>query len=359
MRHLLTIIILFILAFHANGQDLNKLKVEQPYLSDLFIWDNQIIAEKDTEKTDKFFYCDIKLHKLIKLEIDGNSEIAYLAESNSFLFAIVRSDNQFYLMSKGKTAKLWNKEKIFPEFNLTDIAQLVALDNMLVFVTSDKIYYKTLTSTWKSTVLDKLIDSKSSMFLKQSAPQHCLLTNHSLFLGYDYGEWSGALMEIPFVIEKEIVFRKGKRILRDNIVAIKYSKDSVVWFATGLAHMGSAKSGIYKYKNSKLQQVLWTKPTLSLKNESALSAFCLKSMEEPFFIASELGIFKIKKDSLVHVISKNLYISYPMKNYTVGSSPVAMHVDINNNIFIASRSLGVFVYSPKNSDYKFTQLTFD
>ena len=359
MRHLLIIFLFSLLTLSSSAQEPDSLKVEQPLLKDLFLWGNQIIAEKDRSTTDKFYYCDPQLNKLTRLQIKGNPEISHLAVSKSFLFAIVKNQDDFDILSKEKNNNYWATDKLFEEFNLNDNAKFVATDNLLVLVTAERIYYKVFNSTWKYVEIDKLFDRKSSMLLRESAPQHCLLTNRSLYLGYNYGEWSGALIEIPFRIGKEVVFQKGKRIIRDNIVAMSYFKDSTLWFATGLAHMGVAKSGIYKYEDNKLHQILWTKSSLSLKKESDLSAFYLSNLGIPFFVASELGVFKIEHDSLKQVIEKDLYISYPMKNYTVGSLPEAMFVDNDNNIFIASRSLGVFVYSRNNNSYKFSQLTFD
>jgi len=353
------IILLLILSHSTSAQQVNNLKIEQPLLKDLFVWGDHIIAEKDHTNIHKFYSCDTISKQLIPLTIKGNSEVLYLAESNSFLFAIVKNQNTFSLISKGKTAQSWNSETLFQGFDLIREAKFVANDSLLLFITADKIHYKARSSGWQSILLNSLVDLKSLIFAYGSVPQHCLVTANSLYLGYDHGEWSGALIEIPFISKNNIVFKKGKTILEDNIKAICRTTNDTIWIATGLAHMAAERSGIYKYKNKSLQEILWSKPSLSLPKKSDLSAFCLNNKEEPLFVASILGVFKIESDKLKQVINANLYISYSMKDYSVGSFPEAMYADKNDNLFIASRSLGVFLYTKTGNGYKFTQLTFE
>ena len=103
MRLIPIILLLLILTFSTSAQEVNNLKVEQPLLKDLFVWGDYIIAEKDHTKPDKFYFCDTISKQLMPLTIEGNSGIIYLAESKSFLFAIVKKENTFNLEGQERT----------------------------------------------------------------------------------------------------------------------------------------------------------------------------------------------------------------------------------------------------------------
>ncbi len=340
------------------GQEVTDLKHEQPILKSLFIWDNLLIAERDWVTTDKFYICDTTKESLTRLSIASDTAILDLAETKSFLHAIIKKDNSYFLLTKNKYESKWNYESIFPEFPNLKKFKLVATDNLLVLVTAEKIYSKRPNSLWHEGAVDSLLTPHWRIPFAYM-PEHCILIENSLYLGFDNGEWGGSLWEIPISNEKETIFDRGKLVLQDNIVGLEYSSQGLLWVATGLAHLGLQESGIYTYDNSKLQNILWSQPSLSLKEKSDLSAFCLKNTAEPFFAASEFGVFKISNENLEEVLKAKLYLTYRMQHYSVGSRPVGMYVDNNNNIYIAQRSLGVFVYTKTIDSYAFRQMTFD
>lgn len=349
---------IFILAtFSVLGQDVSQLQIGQPTLKNLFVWDNLIIAEKDWTFNDKYYFCDTLKGRLTRLNIANDTDIVGLAETKYFLHAIVNRGSSYVLLTKNKQQDKWSSDTLFSEFQGLKEIELLAIDSLLVLITSEKIYTKILNSEWQEILIDSLLDESNVLFNKM--PEHCLLTKNSLFLGFDKGEWGGFLWEIPVSMGNERRLSKGKLILKDNIRALEYSSKGVLWVATGLAHLSLRKSGIYKYQNAKMHQLLWSQPSLSLKENSDLSTFCLKNAEEPFFVASEYGVFKISSGNLEEVLKSKLYLTYSIKDYLVGSSPVGMYVDKNNTMFIAQSTLGVFLYTKTKDTYTFRQITFD
>lgn len=349
--------ILLLTTLSVFGQDVSRLKVEQPLLKNLFVWDNLIIVEKDWAANDKYYVCDTLKGRLTRLHIANDTAILDLAETKSFIHAITKRRSSYVLVTKNRNHHSWSSENLFSGFQKIQKFKLVANDSLLTLVTSEKIYTKRPNSKWQEISIDSILDKSHMLFNKM--PEHCLLTMTSLYLGFDKGEWGGSLWEIPISTEKGIALSKGKLILEDNIKALEYSSQGVLWVATGLAHLSLRESGIYRYQDAKLQQVLWSQPSLSLKEKSDLSAFCLKNAEDPFFVASEFGVFKISNENLEEVFKAKLYLTYSIKDYSVGSSPVAMYVDKNNTMYLAHRSLGVFVYTKTNDSYAFRQMTFD
>ena len=356
MKTLQITALLIIASFSVLGQNIHDLKIEQPSLNNLFVWNNLVIVEKAADEHGKFFICDTSKEKLERLTIEKDTNILALAESTSFLYAIVKRGDAYVLITKHKNQNTWISEGLFPDFNTIKRWKLVANDNLLILVTMDKIYTKTHSSEWTAVPFNSIVE-KTKMFL-DNMPSHYVLTKNSFFLAFDNGEWGGSLWEIPISTSRKAVLSKGKLVVGDNIKGLQYASSGVLWIATGLAHLDARESGVYKYANNTLQKVLWSMPSLSLKEPADLSAFCLKNAEQPFFVASALGVFKMLDENLEEVIHANLYLRYSLKNYDVGSSPVAMHVDGNNTIYIAQRSLGVFVYTKTNDSYAFRQLSF-
>lgn len=352
----IAIVIYLLLSFYTgSSQDINQLKVEQPLISGMFLWDNLIIVERDRYTTDKYFICDTTVKKLSPLQIADNSLVLGLTETKSSLYAVSKMNDTYFLLTKHKDEVKWKSENITIQgLNSTEL-KLLSTDNLLVIVTAENIFYRKTSSSWKSVPIN--IKNNNGYY---QIPKHCLLTSSSLFVGFNNGEWGGSLWEIPFSTEKEKAFGKGELILEDNIVALEYSSQGELWIATGLAHMGLYESGIYKYHNTNLRQILWSTKSLEFDENSDLSAFYLRNNNEPYFIASKLGVFKILNENIEEVIKAKLTLHYrKTPNLISGSSPVGMYVDSMKNIFVAQRSLGVFFYKNLGNTYEFKQINFD
>ncbi|QBN19394.1 hypothetical protein [Flavobacterium nackdongense] len=350
--------ILLLTMMSAFGQDISNLKVSQQNIKNLFIWNDLLIVEKYEATSDKYYVCDTVHDKLNKLQINNYKAILRLTETKSNLCAITIADGSYWIITRNKNQKSWTKVRLFSEFNNIKEFEFVANDSLLVIITSKKIFTKRLNSAWQEISMYSIRDN--SWMLDNEMPQHCLLTKNSLYLGFGCGEWGGSLWQIPISMKDEMVLSKGKEILSGgNIRALKYTSDDVLWIATGLAHMGSRESGIYKYIEGKIQKVLWSKPSLSLKEESELRAFCLNSTEEPYFVASECGVFRIINEKVEEVIDRKQRFIHSLIDYDIDSVALAIYVDKNNSIFIAQYSLGIFVYKKTKDTYQFRQITFD
>lgn len=365
--------IFFLSTLSCFGQNIDQLKVEQPLLKRLLVWNGLIIAEKDWSRTDKYYVCDTIKNRLTRLQIANDTAILDLTETPSSLHVIVQRDDSYFLLTKNKHERKWTTNPLFPDFNKIKKFRLVANDNLLLIITFDEIFFKQPNSTWEKIAIDSLIDEFHTN--DYDIPQHCLMTSNSLYLGYDNGEWGGALVEIPISKGDNKTFGKGKFIIEDNIKGLEYSSKGTLWIASGLSHLAIRESGIYTFQKDKLQQVLWPQPRKSkdkpqqdsvpqmhllFGEKSDLSAFCLKDKEVPLFIMSEFGVFRIQKDSIEEVIKTKLNIEYSLeKGYSAGSRPVGMQIDNNSTIFIAQRSLGVFVYIRNKDSYTFRQISFD
>lgn len=365
--------IFFLSTLSCLGQNINQLKVEQPLLKRLLAWNGLIIAEKDWAKTDKYYVCDTIKNKLTRLQIANDTTILDLAETHSSLHVIVQRDDSYFHLTKNKHEDKWTTTPLFPDFNKIKKFRLVANDNLLVIITVDEIFFKEPNSIWKKIAIDSLVDAFYTS--NYNIPQHCLITENGLYLGYDNGEWGGALAEIPISKGNSKTFGKGKFILDYNIKGLEYSSKGTLWIASGLSHLAIRESGIYTFHKDKLKQVLWPQPRklkhkpqqdsvpkmhLLSGEKSDLSAFCLKDSEIPFFIMSEFGVFRIHKDRIEEVIKTKLNIEYSLeKGYSAGSRPVGMQIDNNGTIFIPQRSLGVFVYIRNKDSYTFRQISFD
>lgn len=365
--------ILFFTVLSVRAQEANNIKTQQPILKNLFLWDNLVIAERDWVVTDKYYVCDALKGKLTRLQISNDTAILDLAETHSFVYAISKRDELYFLLKKVKGQNKWDATPLFPGFDKILKFKLVANDSMLVLITRDEIFYKQTNSYWQKTAIDSLMDEFNTY--DYNIPKHCLMTANRLYLGYDNGEWGGALWEIPISNEGEKNLSKGKLILDDKIMGLQYSLQGTLWIASGLTQRARGESGIYMFEKDSLQQVLWPQPHKSRDRNQAeslpqqhllfgdnsdLSAFCLKNKVMPFFILSGLGVFRIQKDGIEEVLKAKLNLEYSLGNdYSVGSRPVGMHIDNNNVIYIAQRSLGVFVYIKNKHVYSFRQISFD
>jgi hypothetical protein len=92
---------------------------------------------------------------------------------------------------------------------------LVVFEKYVALLSSDDLYWRISDGSWLRTPLRRPI----SVEIK-GPPQHTLLTNRSLFLGYNRGEFGGGLVYIPVETNSTNPLGPSKLLSSMNVKAI-------------------------------------------------------------------------------------------------------------------------------------------
>jgi hypothetical protein len=93
-----------------------------------------------------------------------------------------------------------------------------------------------------------------------------------------------------------------------------------------------------------------------------LAGLSLGREERPTVVLPGFGVFELAGDRFVRLYEGELQFSYqadPKTGSWAGSSPVGLAMGKAGEIYVASRSLGIFVLRKEGERYSLRQLLFD
>lgn len=346
------------------------LLAEQPLLKSIRAWNNHIVIESEAYNEfnrhwdSSYYVVDLKTNTLNPLVIPGCSNIRSLADNTKVAFALCSNDQRLVLLSAIQGAvNRWNAEPLPVDRYANGNYLLVASENHLAMLSGEDIYWQPTGGKWHKTTMP----SPDSMEIK-AAPMHALLTNESLFLGFDKGEFGGGLVSIRLDALTTNPLEDSKDLSSMNVIGIVRGVAGTIWVAGGLSHLVGRRADLVMIKDGTIKAILNEDNVLerklsslgsvSLPGSSDISALCLDPAERPLILATRLGILEVSETSLIYRIKANFHISYKMPRYSVGSSPVGMTCNADGTILVATRSTGVLAFVKTASGYDFRQMKF-
>jgi hypothetical protein len=344
------------------------LKSEQPLLKSIRLWNSEIVAA--TEKYEpvskrwvtQYYLVDLK-KGFYPLVIEGCAAIAALAETTQQAFVLCRNGKHPRLLSRIKAKSVrWHLEAVPKDIRVDGDVLLAAFENNLALLSSAHLYWRTPSRSW----LRMALHPPSSVQAK-GTPQHALLTNHGLFVGYDHGEFGGGLIYLTTVKAKSSHPLGDPQFLSSmNVNAIVEDSAGAVWVSGGLAHLVMESSELIVIRNGAAKTVIKEKSfgekiersgLLALPGPTDVTGLCVDT-GRPLILATHLGILAVDESSLNFRIKADFGISYKMPGYMVGSRPVGMVCTTDGRILVATRSTGVMEFVRKTDGYDFRQLVF-
>lgn len=326
---------------------------EQPQLNAIQPWNGMLVARADsydeTNAVWRFRYYHIDPSRgLAPLTVGDCRTVQSVAETSQGVFALCADAQKSVLMSLQKhMGSGWRQHDLPTELRGDEI--LAASRRYLTLISMDKISWLTSNGEWvKTTLMQPPFELTGTV-----SPQYGLLTDSYLYLGYDQGEFGGALLAIPFNPDSTRPFGPSKQLSSMNVNAILQDRSGKVWVTGGLAHMDSKWAEIAEVSNGKLTSLLREHPAesprqfngpLRLPKRSDIAGACVTPAGQVLVVAPEVGVLAVS-DKLTVVIAEQLRVFYHMPNYTVGSSPVGLLCPNENTILIATRSTGVIEFT--------------
>jgi len=330
---------------------------EQPQLNAIHLWNGTLVARADsydeTEASWRFsYYLVDPLRGLSRLRVEGCEKIQSVAETSQTVFVLCVDSHESVLMSLQKhMGSQWERHPLRTHLRGDEI--LVASRSHLTLISTAKISWLTSNGDWVETVLAQ----PPLQITNTASPQYGLLTDSYLYLGYDQGEFGGALLAIPFNPDSTRPFGPSKQLSSMNVNTILQDRAGKVWVTGGLAHMGSKWADIAEISNGTLTTLLRDHPgestrqstgPLRLPKRSDVAGACVTPAGQVLVVAPNAGVLAVS-DKLTIVIGEDLRVSYEMGDYKVGSSPVGMICPEDKTILIATRSTGVIEFTRTTS----------
>ncbi len=367
------IVLLFFLATSLSALELSvpPLKPQKILINSIAEFNNSIIVRTNSLSEKK------KGSSLWKLNHHTKVIVPYLDKNNNKVIAIFKNKNnlQVYASKKGNFVFLNyldnEKRNVILRIVEDQVFKLAVNRKFTYLIFKDKIIliYNKIIKKIKLPTLD--------IFSRNNLPSSIAISETNLFLGYNNGEWGGALYKLPIGVAGEFMKNRniiGKNILGENIDTIKLDIKDNLWVTTSLAHLAGVSSGLYKYNNIKIETIIKqnglsigkktkfkSTGNISLPKLTTINGMTVRKDNNIIFVAPSVGVLSVNKSlNLSYLWRGNLYFSYEESQkivndskeevikFSVGSRPEGIVIK-KKKMFIASRSLGVLEFSRKNN----------
>lgn len=201
-------------------------------------------------------------------------------------------------------------------------------------------------------------------------PAAALLSEDSILLAYDQGEFGGALYRVTLSDPTT-----PAKVL-DDVKFLARSPSGVIWAASGLGHMGGEHGALYRIDGPEPRVVASISgylmdngpPRISERSGiefpalTTVAGLAFENTERPIVVFPELGVFELSGDRFTARYSGTLFLTYrgSLRGLPVstGSYPVGVVATTSGDLYVASGSLGVFWIRGVGQELTLKQLTF-
>ena len=340
-----------------------------PLIASIEEWDGIISVVAEEYQPEKraskrtFHYIDL-IDKFIKpLIVKDGYDITALGENKQHAFALCSKNKDLFLFRKSRLVPnaSWEMQKLDFKIDGTREIKLAANDIFLFILSANHIWASRDAEPWRKIALNEIIGERKEVepWPNWNSPHKVLATNNNLFLGYNGGEFGGAAYAIP--LNGEGISGAGLRIGSFNVCGLKEDRYGNDWIAGGLAHMGIRKAHLYQYNHGKIAVIIDQKgyqennlTKFFKKEEQAkleipitdIKGLAINAEGNPVLVGSEIGVFEYATGKISPVIKADMH------------GPVGIVIK-NDDIYLASRSMGVYEFKKKNQRYEFQLITFE
>lgn len=341
---------------------------EQLLIRTIYGWGDQIavIAEKYSrttkESTIELHVVDQAISRVVPVRApgcDAYHDIAYDTALGKLLLCGAKQSARVYRMSGAAWTPV-SESVQGAEFRFAVDGGRIAI------VSEDTVFLVSASSKVRPASIPLRIKMPGGVL-----PSALLLRNDMLLMAYDIGEFGGGLYRMDLK-------RPGKapaRLIASNVQALVRTKSGVIWAAGGLGHVSSS-AALYRISGDRLEviaaidgmegfdagtqgDVITAKVGVPFPGLTRLSGLSLGKKERPTVVLPKLGVFELTEDRFVRLYEGGLSFHYEMPTYGVGSHPVGLAIGQSGDLYVASRSLGIFVLRKENDRYQLQQLLFE
>jgi hypothetical protein len=345
---------------------------EQPLIRTIYEWGDQIAAitetyqAKEKRLTTELYVVDPSISRAIPVRVpdcDAYHDVAYDARLGKLVLCGTGKSARVYKMSGAAWATVSEP--------VPGTGFRFAVDGDRIAIVSDGIVFVISAS---SNVRPEVIPLRIGM-PPGVMPSALLLADGALFVAYDLGEFGGGL----YWMELKRGAKPPTRVIHGNVAALARSRSGVIWAAGGLAHLSGLSAALYRVSGNRVEVVaaiggfqggrrfdgaqidekITEKAGVPFPGLTSLSGLSLGGEERPTVVLPAFGVFEFSGDRFVRLYEGELSFHYQMPTYGVGSHPVGLAIGQSGDLYVASRSLGIFVLRRQDDRYELKQLLFE
>ena len=242
--------------------------------------------------------------------------------------------------------------------------------NRIALISDEAVYLFSMGSSKPSSRISIGFKKLPGDFTGPMVPAAALLSETSILLGYDEGEFGGALYRVNFSQPTTPV-----KLLDDNVKFLARSPSGAVWAGAGLGHLGGEHAALYRIDGPEPRVVasvsgylMENGPRISEKSGAefpaltTLNGLAFGDSDRPIVVFPQLGVFEYGDDRFNARYNGSLSFEYQDSlrglRIAVLSLPVGVVAAGPGDLYVATRSLGVLRIRDRGQAASIKQLTF-
>ncbi len=305
----------------------------------------------------RFFELDLANMAAKELLLPGKGEnLAVATNQQGKQFVLVRCDTGIVLMARGESE--WRPISI--PIQLVEAQSgffSVALDGMNILILAERVLWHRHDGEWRRITFPEIGDPEQL----PDNRDHVALIDDTLYVGFDRGEWGGALVALDLVQQSWIPASVKSRL--DGLPVLGFTRDPTgdLWAVEGLAHRRHRKGALRIFRKGKWVQFAKTFTTLPANKDGSIDdrttnwgypptkfiGLDFDTDGDPYVLTPELGIFRHHNGDWLRVTKQWPDFSY--HDSALGgiatNHPNAMAIVDEHTAILTVNDTGVLVYN--------------
>jgi len=338
-------------------------------------WDGRVVVVTDEygngepRLSHRVFVVDAIAGALVPLRLGKGMTPVSVAENATACFAVCRRGTQQVLLTKNKQgAAGWVESELDFVIASGESVRLAAGYDRLLLVTETSLYERSRTKSWVKWSLKDVLGKDLEDW--RILPSAILATDDGVIIGYNRGEWGGAAYAVSFPATGQSP--TSEKIVQFPVRSIVQEVDGKIWIAGGLSHMGGQMAWLYQYSDGRIRPIIRQEDAGTDERSVAVSSDALWHWETAteisgatvgsdgklLVVAARLGVFEVNRNGMKQLIKADFFTSYREERTSVGSFPHGIATDTGDNIYVATRSLGVLAFRRQDEGFLLKQIGF-
>jgi hypothetical protein len=254
---------------------------DQPTVSRLFRWNGTLVVQADI-----FYTMDVAAGTVAALSIPGADEVLALATMGQVPLALCRAGHDRKLLSH--SGATWTELPLPDDARASGEHAVMAGDaSSLVILDGHKVRRLRGTS-WTS------VSMAAPPREVTGVPRHLVLDRDHLYVGWDEGEWGGAL----FVLDVGTGHWGAGPEDGTPVHDLAVDSSGAVWAALGLAHLGGIKGSLWRKDASGWTRVASTSDARDTGSTGwnlppdSFEAITFDAQGDPLLLTGTMGIVR-------------------------------------------------------------------
>lgn len=338
-----------------------------------------VLVESDGHAADFVMYAQYGEKETKPVEIDGLQLIFDAEKTSKGILYLGMADKKIAIIEEttdGKRSALPVPEAFHPRYS-EDLAPstrplLIACNHRAAAVAGKTVWW--LDKEWNSKELPGVPKFHHAFRSTDFGEKHYYLEGTTLYVGWNHGEWGGALASIDISKEDPKWIKLSEKATANNagvpqrmpIHSIISPSPGHLWVAAGLAHLSGHWRGLYhRDTKGKWHTLVDGEFDDDRGPKKDLNKSCIQGIAggpdgKIYILGGNTGIYKLDNGEIEQVIKHDFFEHSSQcegEEFVIGCYPESIGISKGGDIYVTTNCFGILAFRKKGDTWTVQQIT--